>query len=216
MASSLAKVYVSSHPLVAHKISLLRDKSTKSKQARELLSELGALVGYEATAGLDLVNTKMCTSPTGAQYQAVKIKPQIGLFPVLRSGLSLVDTFLDLIPDARVFHIGLYRDKATLQPVEYYNKLPMKVNVDTAIILDPMVATSGTAVATVNILKDWGVTSIIFVCVCASKEGMENLRKVHPDISIFSCTIDEDLDDHGYVIPGLGDCGDRIYKTMGL
>ncbi|KAI9136263.1 uracil phosphoribosyltransferase [Paraphysoderma sedebokerense] len=210
---SLAKVFVSSHPLVAHKLSILRDRTTKPKQVREILYELALLIAYDATVDLPLKHTKMLTSPTRTQYQGVEIKPKVGLVPILRSGLSMVEAFLEMIPTARVLHLGVYREKTTLQPVEYYNKLPHDVNIDSAIVLDPMIATSGTAVATVNILKDWGVKDIKFVCVCASREGLENLRTVHPDITVFACAVDDELDDNGYVIPGIGDAGDRLYQT---
>ncbi|KAJ3316642.1 hypothetical protein HDU76_001645 [Blyttiomyces sp. JEL0837] len=203
------------HPLVAHKISLLRDARVKPKQFRELVNELGLLLGVQATADLDLIETKTLESPVGT-FQGVKLKDKIALFPIMRAGLGLVDAFLSLLPAARVHHLGLYREKSTLLPVEYYNKLPAQCTVDVGIVLDPMIATGGTAVAAVNMLKDWGLQKIKFVALVGSSHGVETLRAAHPDVDIVVGAIDETLNEFGYIIPGCGDAGDRLFKSFHL
>ncbi|KAJ3092425.1 hypothetical protein HK102_007436 [Quaeritorhiza haematococci] len=204
----MAPVTVVNHPLIAHKLSLLRDARTKSKQFRELLDEVGLILAVESSKGLDLIETQQLESPV-ATYQGVQLKDKIALFPILRAGLGLVDSYLRLIPTARVHHLGLYREKATFLPVEYYNKLPSECTVDMGIVLDPMIATAGTAIAAINILKDWGLKRIQFVGVVASREGLDSLRAAHPDIEIIVAVIDEFLTDNKYIVPGLGDAGDR-------
>ncbi|CAH1758799.1 15170_t:CDS:2 [Entrophospora sp. SA101] len=207
---------ISKHPLVAHKISLLRNKDTKPKQVRELLNEIGQLLAYEATLDLPLKSTNILKGPLD-QYQGVEIDCKIGLVPILRSGLSFVNAFQELIPTARVLHLGIFREKISLQPVEYYNKLPSEPNIDQVIVLEPMIATGGTANATINILKDWGIKNKIkFISVCASRQGIEHILKMHTDVEIFVGVVDEILDEHGYIIPGLGDAGDRLYDTPHL
>ncbi|KAI9358595.1 uracil phosphoribosyltransferase-domain-containing protein [Zopfochytrium polystomum] len=201
------------HPLIAHKISLLRDARVKPKQFRELVNELGIILGVEATADLDLIETKELTSPMG-QFQGVKLKDKVAIFPIMRAGLGLVDAFLSLLPAARVHHLGLYREKATLLPVEYYNKLPRQCTVDVGFVLDPMIATGGTAIAAINMLKDWGLKRIKLVCIIASKPGLEAVQTAHPDVEIVVGTVDEVLDTQGYIVPGVGDSGDRIFKTF--
>ncbi|KAJ1922491.1 hypothetical protein IWQ60_006482 [Tieghemiomyces parasiticus] len=208
----MSSVHVSQHPLVAHKLALLRDRTISSKQTRELINELGYLLTYEATAGLALAPAGERSSPL-ATYQAVAIKPRIGLVPVLRSGLGLVDAALELIPSAQTLHLGLYREESSLQPVEYYNKLPSEPTVDECIILDPMLATGGTAIATANILKDWGIRRISFLSVIVSRRGLESFIAAHPDVAVYTAAIDEDLDAGGYVVPGIGDSGDRLFNT---
>lgn len=146
-------------------------------------------------------------------YQGIRVKDHLGVFPILRAGLGMVEAVMELLPTARIHHLGLYREKSTLLPVEYYNKLPPTCSVDLGFVLDPMVATAGTAIATVNILKDWGLKRIKFMCVLASRDGLEALKTAHPDISIYCCQIDDELSDEGYVIPGLGDAGDRYNST---
>ncbi|RKO88405.1 uracil phosphoribosyltransferase-domain-containing protein [Blyttiomyces helicus] len=205
MSSTSSKIRILNHPLVLHKLSLLRDKRIKSAQFRSLLNELSLLLAMRASQSL-------LESPI-APYQGVKLRDEIALFPIMRAGDGLVDGMLTMVPSARVHHLGLYREKSTLLPVEYYNKLPAECTVDVGFVLDPMVATSGTAVAAVNILKDWGLKRIKFCAVIASRAGIEALTAAHPDIDIYVCAIDDVLDERGYIIPGLGDAGDRLFKT---
>ncbi|KAI8928606.1 uracil phosphoribosyltransferase-domain-containing protein [Entophlyctis helioformis] len=208
------QVRVMHHPLVLHKMSLLRDHRVRSKQFRELVAELTSLVGTLATAEIDLVTSAKALSSPIAPFEGVRLKDAIGVFPILRAGQGMVDSFLSLIPSARVHHLGLYRESSTLLPVEYYNKLPATCSLDLGFVLDPMIATSGTAVAAVNILKDWGLPRIKFVSILASRAGLEALAAAHPDIQIYVAAVDDELDDHGYVRPGLGDAGDRLFKTF--
>ncbi|KAI8055122.1 uracil phosphoribosyltransferase-domain-containing protein [Syncephalis plumigaleata] len=212
MASS-SRVHISSHPLVAHKMSILRDQSTPPKQVRELIHELTQILLVEATQSLATVNKGERQGPLQT-YTSVGIKDSIAFVPVMRSGLGMVDASLALIPSAQVYHLGIYREKLSLQPVEYYNKLPAEHHVDQCIILDPMIATGGTALAAVHILKDWGIKHIQFISVCASKQGLDELVKKHPDVIVHVGTVDDQLNEHGYVIPGIGDTGDRLYNTL--
>ncbi|KAJ1975454.1 hypothetical protein H4R34_004329 [Dimargaris verticillata] len=205
-------VHASKHPLVAYKIARLRDAATPPKQVRELVHELGYLLMYEVTASLALKPTGTRCSPLG-EYEGVDLASKLALVPILRSGLGLVNAALELIPTARVLHLGIYRESSSLQPVEYYNKLPHNTNADECIVLDPMLATGGTAIATANILKDWGARKITLVCVCASRSGIEAFVAAHPDVSVFTGVIDDHLDEHGYVLPGIGDSGDRLFNT---
>lgn len=206
-------VKVVTHPLVLHKLSLLRDRRVRSKQFRELVNELTLLLGIAATEHCDLEATKTLESPIGS-FQGVQLKDQVGIFPILRAGQGMVDSFLQLLPKAHVHHLGLYREKSTLLPVEYYNKLPADCKVTLGFVVDPMVATAGTAVAAVNMLKDWGLKRIAFVCILGSRDGIEALAAQHRDIDIYVACVDELLDDHGYIVPGLGDAGDRLFKTL--
>lgn len=209
MSNSVDQVTVLHHPLVYHKMSLLRDSRVRPKQFRELVRELTQLIGIKACEKLDLeVISKELHSPVGS-FTGYQLKGSIGVFPILRAGQGMVDPFLSLIPNARVHHLGLYREKATLLPVEYYNKLPAVCSIDTGFVVDPMIATAGTAIAAVNILKDWGLKKIIFVCILASKHGLEILLQTHPDIEVYACAVDDKLTDQGYIFPGLGDAGDR-------
>ncbi|KAJ3416237.1 hypothetical protein HDV05_002527 [Chytridiales sp. JEL 0842] len=201
------------NPLLAHKLTLLRDARVKPKQFRELVNEMGTLLGVQATADLDLIETKTLESPIST-YQGQTLKDRIAIFPIMRAGLGLVEPLLTLIPTARVHHLGLYREKSTLLPVEYYNKLPANCTVDLGIVVDPMIATGGTAVAAINLLKDWGLKKIKFVGLVGSTEGVETLRAAHPDVQIYVGVIDETLNDRGYIVPGCGDAGDRLYKTF--
>lgn len=198
--------------LIVHKISLLRDSKTKPKVVRELIREISTIMMVDASRQLDLLDTKELSSPL-APYRGCKLKSRIGLFPILRAGLGMVDACLSMIPTARIYHLGLYRDKSTLVPVEYYNKLPSKCDVEVGYVLDPMVATAGTAIATINILKDWGLTNIVLLCIMSSREGLIALKKVHPDVQIYVAAVDSQLTDSGYIIPGMGDSGDRQFKT---
>jgi len=204
-------VFESSHPLVKHKLTRLRDKNTKSKKFRELVRELGALLTYEAT--MDLVTTPVSIETPMATTHGEDLKDKIGLVPILRSGLGMVEGVWELMPSAEVWHIGLYRDERTLKPVAYYNRLPVAPTVSVCLILDPMLATGGSAVATVDILKNWGVAKIKFVGLIAAPEGIMRLHEAHPDVPIHLAAIDDHLDENGYIIPGLGDAGDRQFGT---
>jgi uracil phosphoribosyltransferase len=207
----MTNVYESSHPLVAHKLTRLRDIETTPKKFRELVREMGALLAYEATTDLQLT-TRPVTSPMG-ETEGGELKEKIGLVPILRAGLGMVEGIWNLMPNAEVWHIGLYRDEDTLQPVEYYNKLPTAPTVDVCLVLDPMLATGGSGVATVNILKQWGVRRIKFVTLLAAPEGIKALNEAHPDVDIHVAKIDSHLNDIGYIVPGLGDAGDRQFGT---
>jgi uracil phosphoribosyltransferase len=205
-------LHVSSHPLVAHKLSLLRDKSTLPKQFRELVRELSWLIGYEAMADLDTQGRAIETPLE--PMDGVRVEPKIGLVPVLRAGLGMVDAMLELIPAAEVWHIGLYRDERTLKPVEYYNKLPDAATVQVCLILDPMLATGGSSAATVDILKAWGASRIKQVSLIAAPEGIATLSEAHPDVDIHVAAVDRALNERGYIVPGLGDAGDRQFGTF--
>ncbi len=206
-----AKLQVSSHPLVKHKLSLLRDSATDHRKFRELSRELALLLCYEATQDLALTPTTVAT-PMGeaAGWEASEL---IGLVPILRAGLGLVDGIQELLPNVQVWHIGLYRDEETLRPVEYYNKLPAAPTVQVCLVLDPMLATGGSAIATVDILKRWGAQRIKFVGILAAPEGVEALANAHPDVSIHVAELDERLNEIGFIVPGLGDAGDRMFGT---
>ncbi|CAG8496410.1 10254_t:CDS:2 [Funneliformis mosseae] len=209
----MSNIHASNHPLVAHKISILRNKNIKPKQVRELMHEIGQLLAYEATADLPVKSAEPQQSPLST-YPVVQLAHRIGLVPILRSGLSFVNAVQELLPTARVLHLGIFREKLSLQPVEYYNKLPSEPNVDQVIVLEPMIATGGTATAAVSILKDWGITSTIkFITAVASRQGLDKLHKKHPDVEVFVGVIDEILDSNGYIVPGLGDAGDRLHDT---
>ena len=207
----MSKIYPSPHPLVAHKLALLRDKNTEPKKFRELIREISALLVYEATSDLVLNPINIATPLSTAIGNVLAEK--IGLVPILRSGLGMVEGIWNLMPTAEVWHIGLYRDEVTLKPVSYYNKLPIEPTVSVCLILDPMLATGGSAVATVDILKRWGVRKIKFVGILAAPQGIENLQNHHPDIPIHIAGIDETLNGRGYILPGLGDAGDRQFGT---
>jgi len=213
-------VFVSQHPLIQHKLTLLRDTATEPKKFRELVREISLLLAYEATADLDLTDRKVQTPLATAM--GYELREKIGLVPILRAGLGMVDGIWELMPSAEVWHIGLYRDHKTLQPVQYYNKLPVTPTVQVCLVLDPMLATGGSAVATVDILKDWGAKRIKFVGIIAAPEGVQTLASAHPDVDIHVGVIDQQLtppptlpDDppEGYIIPGLGDAGDRQFGT---
>jgi len=207
----MKNVYESTHPLVMHKLTRLRDKNTKPKKFRELVRELAALLTYEATA--DLLTTPVTIETPMAKTEGDDLKEKIGLVPILRAGLGMVEGVWGLMPSAEVWHIGLYRDERTLKPVAYYNRLPIAPTVSVCLILDPMLATGGSAVATVDILKEWGVEKIKFVALIAAPEGIEFLHNAHPDVPIHVASIDDHLNEIGYIVPGLGDAGDRQFGT---
>lgn len=204
-------VYVSRHPLVQHKQTLLRRVQTEPKKFRELVYEITQFLLYEATADLEL-KPRSVDTPLQS-YEGFEIGERIGLVPILRAGLGMVDAVHDLMPTARVWHLGLYRDHQTLEPVSYYNKLPNQPDIDLCLILDPMLATGGSATAAVEVLKAWGATKIKFVGLIAAPEGVERLQAAHPDVPIHLAAIDERLNELGYIIPGLGDAGDRQFGT---
>ncbi len=207
----MSNVFPSTHPLVAHKLSRLRDKHTNPKKFRELVREIAALLAYEATADLQTVPRDLETPL--AKTTGAELKEKIGLVPILRAGLGMVEGFWELMPSAEVWHIGLYRDEKTLRPVEYYNKLPLEPTVSVCIILDPMLATGGSATATADVLKRWGVKKIKFVGLIAAPEGIRAMQTAHPDIPIHIAAIDDHLNEHAYIVPGLGDAGDRQFGT---
>ncbi|HEX2979336.1 MAG TPA: uracil phosphoribosyltransferase [Anaerolineaceae bacterium] len=207
----MENVFPSKHPLVAHKLARLRSPKTEPKKFRELVRELAGLLAYEATADLSIVPVDVET-PLAIAHGAT-LQEKIGLVPILRAGLGMVEGIWELMPSAEVWHIGLYRDEKTLKPVQYYNKLPLEPSVSVCLILDPMLATGGSATATVDILKNWGVKRIKFVGLIGAPEGIGLLHKHHPDVPIHLAAVDEGLNDHGYIVPGLGDAGDRQFGT---
>jgi uracil phosphoribosyltransferase len=207
----MADVFVSQHPLVQHKLTLLRRTVTEPKKFRELVRELTQFLLYEATLDLPLAPREIETPL--ATLTGSEIGEQIGLVPILRAGIGMVDPILDLLPTAHVWHLGLYRDHKTLAPVTYYNKLPPAVDVDLCLVLDPMLATGGSACAAVDILKEWGAQRIKFLGLIAAPEGVKALHEAHPDVTIHLAALDSHLNDKGYIVPGLGDAGDRQFGT---
>lgn len=207
----MSTVFASPHPLVAHKLSVLRSLDTDPKKFRELIGEIAALLTYEATIDLKLAPRTIQTPLASMVGQ--ELQEEIGLVPILRAGLGMVEGVWDLVPSAEVWHIGLYRDEKTLKPVEYYNKLPIEPRVAVCLVLDPMLATGGSAVATIDILKRWGVKKIKLLGIIGAPEGIKNLQEHHPEVPIHLAAIDERLNEHGYILPGLGDAGDRQFGT---
>ncbi|GAX89600.1 uracil phosphoribosyltransferase [Effusibacillus lacus] len=208
----MGKVHSFDHPLIQHKLTYIRDEKTGTKEFRELVEEVAMLMAYEITRDLPLAETTVKTPVAEAKTKVISGK-KLGLVPILRAGLGMVDGILRLIPAAKVGHIGLYRDPETLQPVEYYCKLPTDVQERDLIVIDPMLATGGSAVAAISFLKDRGVRNIKLMCLIAAPEGIAAVEKEHPDVDIFVAAIDEKLNDHGYIVPGLGDAGDRLFGT---
>jgi uracil phosphoribosyltransferase len=207
----MSNVHASTHPLVAHKLSRMRDKNIEPKKFRELVREIAALLCYEATS--DLLTVPRQVETPLATMTGTELKEKIGLVPILRAGLGKVEGIWELMPVAEVWHIGLYRDERTLKPVEYYNKLPVEPTVSVCLILDPMLATGGSAVATTDVLKRWGVKKIKFVGLIGAPEGIKNMQEHHPDVPIYLAAIDDHLNERGYIVPGLGDAGDRQFGT---
>jgi uracil phosphoribosyltransferase len=207
----MENVFVSNHALILHKLTILRDVNTEPKKFRELVRELSILLAYEATRDLAL-GDRQVTTPMGAADGHV-LTEKIGLVPVLRAGLGMVEGIWEMMPGAEVWHIGLFRDERTLRPVSYYNKLPVDPTVQVCLVLDPMLATGGTAVETVNILKNWGATRIKYIGIIAAPEGIEKLSSTHPDVPIHVAAMDSHLNEIGYIVPGLGDAGDRQFGT---
>src|SRR5258706_11792570 len=203
--------HVSTHPAVLHKLGILRDEKTEPKKFREVVRELSWLLGYEALADAR-VRTRQVTTPLETM-EGHELGERIGLIPILRAGLGMVDAMLELMPTAEVWHLGLFRDERTLKPVEYYNKLPDSASVDLCLILDPMLATGGSATAPVEVLKPWGAVRIKLVNLIAAPEGVEAVMTAHPDVAIHCAALDRSLNDKGYIQPGLGDAGDRQFGT---
>ena len=203
---------VLTHPLIQHKLTILRDINTGVKIFREVVGEIAMLMCYEAMRGLPLEDVEVMTPVAVAHSKALAGK-KLALVPILRAGLGMVDGILSLIPSAKVAHIGLYRDPETLQPVEYYCKLPPDIMERDCFILDPMLATGGTASAASQYLKNAGARSIKLLSILSAPPGVEKIGREHPDVEVFTCAIDDHLNDHGYIVPGLGDAGDRIFGT---
>jgi uracil phosphoribosyltransferase len=204
-------VYAADHPLIKHHIACLRDKNTPSSEFRALIGRLAGLLAYEATKDLAVAPIKV-TSPV-AEADGVKLSQRIGIVPILRAGLGMVDPVLNFIPTAEVWHLGLYRDEETAQPVEYYQKLPEEDPVDVALVLDPMLATGGSAIVAIRTLQRWGVKIIKVCAMIASAPGIDEVQKQFPETQIYVCTIDPILNEHKFIVPGLGDAGDRIFNT---
>ena len=208
----MAKVVVMDHPLIQHKIGYIRRKQTGTKDFRQTISEIAMLICYEATRDLKLTEVQIETPICEATVMALRGK-KMAIVPILRAGLGMVDGMLELIPAAKIGHIGLYRDPETLEPVEYYCKLPADCAEREVVVVDPMLAPGGSSVAAIQMLKDKGCKNIHFMCIIAAPEGVERMQKTHPDVDMYIGALDEKLNDHGYIVPGLGDAGDRIYGT---
>lgn len=204
--------FIMNHPLIQHKISLLRDKNTGSKEFRELISEIAMFLCYEATRGLPLKEVEIETPICVTKAKIVSGK-KLAFVPILRAGLGMVNGVLEMVPAAKVGHIGLYRDPDSKLPVEYYCKLPVDVSKRDVFVLDPMLATGGSAIDAINLIKEKGVTSIKFMCIIAAPEGLKALSEAHPDVEIYCAAVDECLDEQAFIVPGLGDAGDRIFGT---
>lgn len=208
----MAKLQVLDHPLIQHKLSLIRDEKTGSKEFRELVEEVSMLMAYEVTRDFPLQEIDVKT-PVAIAKSKVLAGRKVGLVPILRAGLGMVDGMLRLIPAAKVGHVGLYRDPETLMPVEYYCKLPSDIKERDLIVIDPMLATGGSAAAAIRFLKDRGAKNIKLMCLIAAPEGIQAVQNAHEDVDIFVAAVDERLNEHGYIIPGLGDAGDRLFGT---
>jgi uracil phosphoribosyltransferase len=209
---NLPRIYISSHPVMAHKLTALRDKNTPPPEFYRLVKEIGALLAYEATANLAIVSAPIET-PMGPMV-GQRLAGAIGVTPILRAGLGIAEAFREVIPDAQIWHLGLRRDEDTLQALEYYNRLPHKIDLQVAYAVDPMLATGGSAIDAINILKRVGITRLSYVGIIAAPYGLLKLSQAHPDIDIYVAALDESLNDVGYIIPGLGDAGDRQFGTF--
>lgn len=208
----MSKVVVINHPLIQHKLTIMRDKNTGSREFREMVKEIGMLMVYEITRDLPLTEIEIETPVTKTKSK-VLVGKKLAVVPILRAGLGMVDGILEMIPAAKVGHVGLYRDPETLQPVEYFCKLPHDVEERDFLVVDPMLATGGSAAAAIKLLKEKGAKSIKLVCLVGCPEGVKFVQDEHPDVDIFLAALDEKLNDHGYIVPGLGDAGDRIFGT---
>ena len=208
----MANVHVLDHPLIQHKLSILRSKNTSVKEFRELISEISGLMCYEATRNLPTREVDVQTPVAVAKCRRLAGK-KLAIIPILRAGLGMVDAMVDLIPSAKIGHIGLYRDPETHLPVEYYCKLPEDIGNRQVFVVDPMLATGGSAVAAIDFLKQHGCKNIVMMNIIGAPEGVEAVQKAHPDVEIYLAALDEKLNDHAYIVPGLGDAGDRIFGT---
>lgn len=208
----MLQIHIIDHPLIQHKLTIMRNKNTGTKEFRELTKELSTLLGYEAmrTIKTTLINIE---TPLSATKSPVLAGRKLALIPILRAGLAMADAIADFVPNAKIGHIGMYRDPKTHLPIEYYSKLPSDIKRRDVFVLDPMLATGGSAVAALNLLKQHGAKNIKFVCILAAPEGVNHLHMAHPDVDIYTAAIDEKLNQHDYIIPGLGDAGDRIFGT---
>ncbi|BFT68603.1 MULTISPECIES: uracil phosphoribosyltransferase [Paenibacillus] len=208
----MGKLFICDHPLIQHKLTFIRDENTKTKDFRELVDEVATLMAYEITRDIPLEHVQVKTPVTTADCRIISGR-MLGLIPILRAGLGMVDGVLKLIPAAKVGHVGLYRDPDTLQPVEYYVKLPTDVLERELIVIDPMLATGGSANAAIEVLKRRGCTQMKLMCLIAAPEGIKAVQQEHPDVDIYVAAVDDYLNDHGYIVPGLGDAGDRLFGT---
>ncbi|KMY51962.1 uracil phosphoribosyltransferase [Peribacillus loiseleuriae] len=208
----MAKVYVFDHPLIQHKLAFIRDVKTGTKEFRELVDEVATLMAFEITRDMPLKEVEIETPVSKAKVKVLSGK-KLGIIPILRAGIGMVDGILNLIPAAKVGHVGLYRDPETLKPVEYYVKLPSDLAERECIVVDPMLATGGSAIEAITSIKKRGAVNIKFMCLIAAPEGVELLKEAHPDVDIYIAGLDEKLNDHGYIVPGLGDAGDRLFGT---
>ncbi len=208
----MSKLYVMNHPLIQHKITMLRNEKTTVKDFRELANEIALLMGYEATKDLDLADIKVKTPIT--ETMGKTIVKQVAIVPILRAGLGMVDALMSLIPAAKVGHVGLYRDPETHEPVEYYCKLPTDIEKRQVLVTDPMLATGGSAIAAINFIKKRGANRIKLMNIIAAPEGVEAVQKAHPDVDIYVGALDERLNENCYIVPGLGDAGDRLFGTL--
>ncbi len=208
----MGKVYVFDHPLIQHKLAYIRDINTGTKEFRELVDEVATLMAFEITRDLPLKEVEIQTPVSKAKVKMLSGK-KLGVIPILRAGIGMVDGILKLIPAAKVGHVGLYRDPETLKPVEYYVKMPSDLEERECIVVDPMLATGGSAIEAIHSVKKRGGKHIRFMCLIAAPEGVEALKEAHPDVDIYIAGLDEKLNDHGYIVPGLGDAGDRLFGT---
>ena len=208
----MSQVHVLNHPLIQHKLSILRDENTSVKEFRELVSEIAMLMCYEATRDLPLEDVEVQTPVEKAVVKRLAGK-KLAIVPILRAGLGMVDGMLTMIPSAKVGHIGLYRDPQTLEPVEYYCKMPPDIAERDVIVVDPMLATGGSAAAALSFMKKYGCKHLKLMCIISAPEGVDRVHKEHPDVEIYTAALDSHLNDHGYIVPGLGDAGDRIFGT---
>ena len=208
----MGKVYVFDHPLIQHKLAYIRDINTGTKEFRELVDEVATLMAFEITRDLPLKEVEIQTPVSKAKVKMLSGK-KLGVIPILRAGIGMVDGILKLIPAAKVGHVGLYRDPETLKPVEYYVKMPSDLAERECIVVDPMLATGGSAIEAIHSVKKRGGQHIRFMCLIAAPEGVEALKEAHPDVDIYIAGLDEKLNDHGYIVPGLGDAGDRLFGT---
>ena len=208
----MSKVVVMDHPLIAHKIGIIRKKETGTREFRDMVSEIGALITYEATKDLKLQDVEIETPICKTTVKELAGK-KLAVNPILRAGLGMVEGVLTMIPSAKVGHIGLYRNEETLEPVEYYCKIPKDCSERDVFVVDPMLATGGSAIAAIQMLKNRGVKNMRFLCVIAAPEGVKKLQEAHPDVDIYIGALDEHLNENGYIVPGLGDAGDRIFGT---